>query len=32
MKLFIRDLIQATIFAVIIGSPMIIYLLYVMGN
>ena len=30
MKLFIRDLIHATIFAVIIGSPMIIYLLYVM--
>ena len=30
MKLFIRDLIHAAIFAVIIGSPMIIYLLYVM--
>ncbi len=30
MKYFMRDLIQATIFAVIIGAPMIIYLLYVM--
>lgn len=29
MKYFLRDLIHATIFAVIIGSPMIIYLLYV---
>jgi hypothetical protein len=30
MKYFMRDLIQATIFSAIIGSPMIIYLLYVM--
>lgn len=30
MKYFIRDLIHATIFALIIGAPMIIYLLYVM--
>ena len=30
MKYFMRDLIHATIFAVIIGSPMIIYMLYVM--
>ena len=30
MRSFITDLIHATIFAVIIGSPMIIYLLYVM--
>jgi len=32
MKYFIRDLIHAIIFALIIGSPMIIYFLYVMGN
>ena len=30
MKHFINDLIHATIFALIIGCPMIIYLLYVM--
>ena len=28
MKYFMRDLIHATIFAVIIGSPMIIYMIY----
>jgi hypothetical protein len=30
MQSFIRDLIYAIIFALIISSPMIIYLLYVM--
>jgi hypothetical protein len=30
MKSFITDLFHATIFALIIGFPMIIYLLYVM--
>ena len=30
MKLFIRDLIHATIFAVVISSPMIIYMIYYM--
>jgi hypothetical protein len=30
MQSFIKDLIHATIFALIIASPMIIYLLYVM--
>ena len=30
MKSFIRDLIHATIFALIISSPMIIYMLYYM--
>lgn len=28
MKYFIRDLIHATIFAVVISSPMIIYMIY----
>ena len=30
MKLFMRDLIHATIFALTISSPMIIYMLYYM--
>ena len=30
MKYFIRDLIHATIFAIVISSPMIIYFLYYM--
>ena len=28
MKYFMRDLIHATIFAVVISSPMIIYMIY----